>query len=79
LRDPRDDAYGAADRVPAEQRSLRSPQHLDTFDVEEIQDASEGPAEIDAVEIDPHARLGVDREVHLTDAAQADHRCEARA
>jgi hypothetical protein len=62
----------ASNRVPPEQSALGSTQHLDAFNVHQVQHAADGLGHIDAVEVDTHAGLGSEREVNLADAADED-------
>src|SRR3546814_19283065 len=52
------DADRAADRVADEKRSLRTAQNLDAIDVHKVEQHADPPRAIDAVAIQPHARLG---------------------
>src|SRR5665213_1615450 len=65
----RHDADGAADGVTSEQSALRAFEDFDARDVEEIDVRADRASEINAVQIDAHAGIEVEREVVLADAA----------
>src|SRR5690606_27981087 len=65
----------AADRVTAGQRALRTAQHLDAIEVEQIEQRARQRRVVDVVDVDTDARLERVVEVRLTDAAnESDHR-----
>ena len=72
-----DDAHRAPERVLAEQRALRTAQHLHALDVEQIEDRALGTAVIDVVDVDRHA--GLERQRVVAQADAADERRRGRA
>src|SRR3546814_2855844 len=60
---------GAAKAVAAEQRALRATQHLDRFQVDEVEHAADAARDIDIVDIEADARLGAERGFGRADAA----------
>ena len=73
------DLHRAADRVLAEERALRSAQHLDALDVEQFEHRARRAGEVDVVDVDADARILGDDEVGLADAAEEDLREVAAA
>ncbi len=61
-------ADGTGHGVLAEQCSLRPAQHFDGADIQEIQQSALHAAEVNAVEIDAHARIERGQEVDLAHA-----------
>ena len=59
----------AADRVAAIERALRPAQHLDPFDVIDVEQRALRPVEIDIVEIDADALFEAGNRILLADAA----------
>ena len=51
----RDEVDRAARRVAPEERSLRTSEHLDTFDVRDVEAVGRVAAEVDAIEVDTDA------------------------
>src|SRR3546814_3393961 len=64
-----DDADRATDGVASEQRTLRALQDLDAFHVEKIDIRPGGTREVDTIDIGADARVEVECEVVLADAA----------
>ncbi len=65
----RHDGDRPADGVAAEQGALRALEDLDPVDVEHVGVRPDAAGEVDAVDIDPDARVEVEGEVVLADAA----------
>ena len=70
-------AYGAADGVLAEQRALRAAQHLDPFEVEQVEHGALRPADVDVVDIDGDA--GLERQNVVAETHAANERGHGRA
>src|SRR6267154_2051759 len=70
---------GATDGVGPEQRSLRALEDLDAIDVEQIEVRADGAGEKYPVQIHAHARIQVECEIILSDAADGgrEHRAVA--
>ena len=77
-RHPGDQIDRATRGIAPVQRALRATQDLDAVDVEELREAHVGPAEIDAVERDGHARVGADAKDVRAHPADVDLRFAAR-
>ncbi len=60
---------GAADRVLAVERALRSAQHLDALDVEDVEQRALRPGDVDVVEIEADAGVDAPQRIGLADAA----------
>src|SRR5690606_17631212 len=67
-----DQPNGAADAVLSEQRALRSAQHLQALEIDQLHVRAGQRAVIDVVDVDRDRRLERVREIVLDDAAQAD-------
>ena len=63
------DVDRAADGIAAEQGALRAFQHLKTFDVEQVHVGADRAGQVNAIHVNANARLQVEREVLLPDAA----------
>jgi hypothetical protein len=79
-RGPGHNADGTSDRVPPEQRALRTLQDLDSLHVQQVLIRADRARIVHAVYVDTHARIEVEREVILADAAnrRGKHRIGAR-
>src|SRR5690606_13128401 len=72
----REQSHCAADRVATRQRALRSAQHFDPLEVEQVEDRSRQRGIIDVVDIEADARL--DRGIEVELAHPADVGAERR-
>ena len=60
---------GAADRVAAEKSALRSAQHFDRLQIEQVHDRADRAGDVHLIQVQADAGIGVQREVDLADAA----------
>src|SRR5260370_4314125 len=67
-----DDVDGPADRVPAEQCSLRTSQHFNALNVDEVEHRTNIAGDVDPIDVDSDARICKQREVELSHAAHED-------
>jgi hypothetical protein len=74
----RRDVDRAADRVAAEQRALRPAQHLETLDVQHIEQRAHAACEVNAIDVDAHAGFERRREIVLPDSADVHGRDRSR-
>ncbi len=65
----RHDAHGADAAVTAVDRALRTAQHLDAIDVEEVDQRADALGVVHVVDVDADRRVERERRVRLTDAA----------
>ena len=72
-----DQADGAAEAVLAEQRALRTAQHLDALEVEQVHGGAGERAVVHIVDVDADARIRRVDELRRDDTAHADGRRRA--
>src|SRR3546814_6469109 len=70
---------GPTDCVAAEQRALRTLEHLDPLDIHQVLVRTDRPREVNAIKIDADARIDVESEIVRTDPANIGRQHRRRA